>query len=94
MKPILYTAEETAFATNGIGILSDAIDCTVIQALNGAYELELLYPMKGIHFLEIKKRCIILAKPDPVSEMQPFRIYRISKPMHRPKCSILSPNSL
>ena len=81
MKPILYTAEETAFATNGIGILSDAIDCTVIQALNGAYELELLYPMKGMHFLEIKKRCIILAKPDPVSQTQPFRIYRISKPM-------------
>ncbi|MBQ8579350.1 MAG: phage tail protein [Oscillospiraceae bacterium] len=81
MKPILYKADETAFTTNGIGILSDAIDCTVIQALNGEYELEMIYPLRGIHFLEIKNRCILLCEPDPVTDPQPFRIYRISKPM-------------
>ena len=81
MKPILYTETETEFTTNGIGILSDAIDCTVIQALNGAYELEMTYPICGIHFAEIQRRRIIMAKPDPVSQTQPFRIYRISKPM-------------
>lgn len=81
MKPILYTETEKEFTTNGIGILSDAIDCTVIQALNGAYELEMTYPICGIHFAEIQRRRIIMAKPDPVSKTQPFRIYRISKPM-------------
>lgn len=81
MTPILYTAEETAFNHNGIGILRDAIDCTVLQALNGAYELELVYPLKGIHFQQIRERCVLLCEPDPFSDAQPFRIYRISKPM-------------
>lgn len=82
MKPILYRAEETNFAShNGLGILSDVIDCTVIQTLNGQYELEMKYPMKGIHFLELKQRAIITAKPDPVTDPQPFRIYRITKPL-------------
>ena len=81
MKPILYAEDEKKFNTNGIGILSDAIDCEVIQALNGTYELEMLYPLKGVHFLQIRQRSIVLAKPDPVTDPQPFRVYRISKPM-------------
>lgn len=76
MKPILYADTETAFDTNGIGILTDAISCPVKQQLNGSYELTLRYPLTGIHAKEIKDRCIIVAKPDPVSEPQPFRIYR------------------
>lgn len=75
--PILYPATETAFTTNGVGVLSSAIAATVRQKLNGMYELTLQYPITGIHFSEIKDECIILAKPDPVSELQPFRIYRI-----------------
>lgn len=82
MKPILYRAEETAFTTNGVGILSDVIDCSVIQTLNGQYELEMKYPVKGIHFLEIQQRTIITAKPDPVTDSQPFRVYRITKPLN------------
>ena len=45
MKPILYGEHEKEFNTNGIGILSDAIDCNVDIRLNGIYELELLYPV-------------------------------------------------
>lgn len=82
MKPILYGEHEKEFNTNGIGILSDAIDCNVDQALNGSYELELIYPARGIHFNSIVQRGIILAKPDPVTRPQPFRIYRITKPMN------------
>ena len=82
MKPILYGEHEKEFNTNGIGILSDAIDCNVDIRLNGIYELELLYPVTGIHFESISQRAIILAKVDPVSEPQPFRIYRITKPMN------------
>lgn len=82
MNPILYQAGETAFDTNGIGVLSDAILCEVPQELNGQYELELQYPVDGIHFADISLECCLLAKADPVSELQPFEIYRITKPMN------------
>lgn len=76
MKPILYSAAETAFDSNGIGVLTDAIECRVVAELNGQYELTLRYPITGIHYKDIVRRAIILAKPDPVSAPQPFRIYR------------------
>lgn len=82
MKPILYGASETEFNTNGIGILSDAISCIVKAELNGQYELTLQYPVDGIHRSSIVQRSIILAKVDPVSQLQPFRIYKIHKPMN------------
>lgn len=78
MKPILYSETETAFDTNGIGILNDAKSAQVVQELNGVYELTLKYPDTGIHAASITDRCIILTKPDPVAEPQPFRIYRIN----------------
>lgn len=78
MRPILYDATETAFDTNGIGVLSDAIRCVVVEELNGQYELTLKYPLNGIHAEEIADRCFILVKPNPVSDPQPFRIYRVN----------------
>lgn len=81
MNPILYKSTETAFADNGIGILSDAISCVVTEERNGAFELEMTYPLYGIHFDEIAQRSIILAKPNPVDDPQPFRVYRISSPL-------------
>lgn len=81
MKPILYSETETQFDTNGNGILSDAVTCFVETELNGIYELEMTYQVAGIHFSDIQQRRIILAKPDPISKSQPFRIYRITKPM-------------
>lgn len=80
MKPVLFNATETAFITNGIGILSDAISCKVVQELNRKYELEMKYPITGRHFADIRQRSIIQAKVDPVSELQPFRAYKITKP--------------
>ncbi len=78
MKPVLYPDTETAFDSNGIGILADAISATVVQELNGMYELTLKYPDTGIHASSIADRCILLTKPDPVADPQPFRIYRIN----------------
>ena len=78
--PVLYTPNETAFTSNGLGVLSSAVSVTAKQALNGIYELEILYPVTGVHFSEIADECILLAKPDPVSDLQPFRIYRITAP--------------
>lgn len=79
MKPILYPPEETEFTSNGLGILADAISCEVQQVLNGQYELTMQYPITGARFGDIKSRSVILAKADPVSELQPFRIYEILK---------------
>lgn len=81
-KPILYKSTETAFDTNGIGILADAIKCTVQEELNGIFELELQYPLDGIHYADIQLRSLIVAKPNPVDDPQPFRVYRITKPMN------------
>lgn len=79
MKPILFSPTETAFLTNGIGFLSDAISCHPVQEINGKYELEIKYPIMGLHFSSIQQRSIIQAKVDPVSDLQPFRVYQVTK---------------
>ena len=71
---LLYPSAETAFTTNGLGALSDAIFCEVTEERNGAFELEMEYPITGIHYEEIKSRCIVTAKPNPYDDPQPFRI--------------------
>lgn len=81
MIPILYGELETDFDSNGIGMLSDVISCYVEEELNGQYELTMQYPVTGIHFADIVNRAIILAKPNPVADPQPFRIYHNTKPM-------------
>lgn len=82
MIPILYAAEETQFTSHGLGNLTDAISCTVEEERNGPYELTLEYPIDGAHFSDIQNRRIILAKPNPQDQAQPFRIYKISKPLN------------
>lgn len=81
MTPILFPSTATSWTTQGLGALSDAISCTVAEELNGVYELEMQYPVSGIHFSDIADRCIILAIPSPYRTAQPFRIYRITKPL-------------
>ncbi len=78
MIPILYSSVESAFDTNGIGMLPDTGSANVEQELNGMYELTLKYPNSGLNARELMDRAIIMAKPDPVSDPQPFRIYRIN----------------
>lgn len=81
MKPILFSPTATDFTKNGIGRLSDAISCTVHEARNGEFELELVYPMDGVHYTEIIHSAIIVAKPSARRSPQPFRIYKITKPL-------------
>ena len=78
---ILYEYTETAFTNNGLGCLNDATSCVVKETLNGEYELEMEYPVNGIHYSDIQLRRIILAKPNSYDQAQPFRIYSISKPI-------------
>lgn len=82
MKPILFPSTATEFNTQGLGVLTDAISCTVTEERNGAFELTMQYPDTGVHFAEITDRCIIYAIPSPYRAPQPFRIYRITRPMN------------
>lgn len=84
MKPILYKTTEKAFTTNGIGVLSDAVSCYVDTELNGMFELELTCPANGVHVSKIGQRSIILARASPGGLPQPFRVYRVAKPMGSP----------
>lgn len=78
----LFPSTATTFSTNGLGFLTDAVSCTVVQILNGEYELQMQYPITGIHYEDIALRALIVAKPDRISDEQPFRIYRITKPLN------------
>ena len=82
MIPVLFNSDVKVFDNNGIGKLSSADDCTVIEALNSKFELELKYPVKGLHFGHIQHGSIILSQPAPEVDPQPFRVYRITKPMN------------
>ena len=79
--PILYSSVETDFSHNGLGILNDCVSCVVTEEANGIFELEMEYPMDGIHYEDILNRSIIKAKPDQFREPQLFRIYHKSKPL-------------
>lgn len=79
---ILFDENETLFQSLGIGLLKDVRTCKVKEVLNDSFELEMTYPITGSNFSKITLNKIILAKPNPYSEPQPFRIYSISKPIN------------
>ena len=81
MIPCLYKETETAFTTNGIGKLCDALSCYVTEKRNGAYELKMEYPSFGIHAEDVVEGNIIFAKPSERATAQPFRIYKITTPL-------------
>ncbi len=82
MIPILYNSTEADFTTQGLGALVDAIYCRVTEERNGIYELEMEYPQTGIHFNDIRNGNIITAIPSPYRAAQPFRIYKVTKPLN------------
>ena len=80
MIPILYSADETRYITNGIGRLSDCITATVSEERNGVYELEFQYPITGEHFDEIKIGRIVAVTHDDKGDIQPFVVYARTVP--------------
>lgn len=82
MNPILFDKNAESFDNNGLGVLNDAISCVVTEQTNGIYELKMTYPQSGRLFSLIRLQSIIYAPPHDSSDMQPFRIYKISKPMN------------
>lgn len=81
MIPIIYEPNATTFTSNGRGGLSDAISCTVTEERNGAYELEMVYPLDGVHFEEIRTGAVIKAYCGKARQFQPFRVYMIGRPI-------------
>lgn len=81
MIPVIYESNETSFTTNGLGRLRDAVSCNVTEERNGTYELEMVYPISGIHYDLLKTDRIICAIPADGKSAQPFRIYKISRPI-------------
>lgn len=71
-----------AFDTLGLGALTDCITCEVTEERNGEYELEMEYPITGVHYSEIELRCIVLARPNYTDAPQAFRIYTITTPIN------------
>ena len=82
MTPVLFGAGAATYETQGLGALADALTCEISEELNGEYELEMTYPVSGRRYADLKNRCIIVAKPDPYRGEQPFRIYRITRPLN------------
>ena len=79
MIPILYEANESNFNHNGICSLYGLLDYEVIEARNGEFELELIYPVDGLWFSELTDFRIISAEPNEIDEPHRFRIYEIKK---------------
>lgn len=81
MKPILFSKTATTFTSNGIGRL-DPISCIVTEERNGMYELEMEIAETAEHASDIEMSSIIVAKPSQGGSNQPFRVYKITKPIN------------
>lgn len=82
MIPILYDSTEKNFTSNGIGRLTDAFNVRVEEVRNGIFELSMSYPITGPHYAEIMEKRYIASTHDEKNDVQPFTIYRISRPIN------------
>lgn len=78
---ILHAPGTTAFISNGLGTLSEATVATVTEERNGEFELAFSYPVSGRHFADIVDDAVIVCKPSPHRNPEPFVVYSISKPI-------------
>lgn len=81
MNPILFSKNATTFTSNGLGRL-ECISCKVEEEMNGMYELTLVIAETALHASEIEMSSIIVAKPSHGAGQQPFRVYKITKPIN------------
>lgn len=78
----MILASSYPYTGNGLGGLPDAIEATVTHEINGQYEFFMRYPVTGLHYEDLISGRIIMAAPDDLTDEQPFRIYRITKPLN------------
>ncbi len=80
--PLLYGSYTNSPADilesgNGLGALSDCLECKISETLNGEYFLSMAYPLGGIHSTQIEEGCLIRALRRPGdfdSDAQVFRV--------------------
>lgn len=65
----------------GLGKLTDCISCVITREINGQYELEMKYPITGLHYGELELRRLLWVRPDQYTDPQLFRIWKITRPM-------------
>lgn len=78
----VQNASPSVPTNNGLGVLEEATYCRAHHVLNGEDEIELRYPVDGQLFNMIQLRALIVAKVDRTRGNQPYRIYRITKPIN------------
>lgn len=77
--PLIFDSSATDFRSQGYGALSDVTHCKVTENLNGSYELEMRYPVQGLHSEYIKINNLIVCNPNRTVIRQAFRIYEITE---------------
>ena len=82
MIPILYDTNETAFISNGLGRLRDAISVVVTEERNSIYECDFEYPVDGANYDRIQVGRIIGVTHDESEDIQPFDIVSFSRPIN------------
>lgn len=78
----LFESDEKDFTTQGLGGLPDAITPKVTEKRNSTFEFEMVYPVNGARFSEIKTQRIIKCKANPYDAENEFRIWKIGKPIN------------
>ena len=79
MYPTIHNFKGENLETQGYGALADCIECTVSEELNGAYTLNLTYPLNGLHSEYLVTGNIIVAQPSHNQSKQPFRIHQVKR---------------
>lgn len=82
MIPVLFESTATSFGGMGIGALPDATRCVVTEERNGEYELELIYPVSGRRYDDLREGRIVYAIHDDTKTAQPFRLYARTAPLN------------
>lgn len=79
MYPTIHDYTARDLTTQGFGSLSDCISCEVTEELNGAFTLEMKYPLNGLRSEYLTTGSIIMAKPSHNQGKQPFRISEVKR---------------
>ncbi|QGG47355.1 phage tail spike protein [Heliorestis convoluta] len=74
---LVYDKKESNFSRNGLAVLQECESCTIMEKLNGLYELNLAYP------LHLKKAAYLQPFNIIKAEGQLFRLYHVEKDSRR-----------
>ena len=77
MKIRIFDDAARDFTGYGLGPLPDAVSALVTEERNGAFDLEMEYPLNGIGFEKLEPGRILFCKARPGDTTgEPFRIYK------------------